>query len=125
MIEFFVQKFNTAANGVEKQTMARLNKVIVPSYKTHLRAFGKFLFDVYARNRSEIVTLNELQIRTNIAQLNFFKWAYNINLIEAIISVKPAIQKTRRKCCAMGKTSNSPVNNSPTKASPTFYTFQL
>jgi hypothetical protein len=105
---------------IQTETETRRFKVYI-DYKLKLRSYSKKRFDPFCRwERITIPYKNDTQIQTTIGQLNFFKWAFenevisyiesNYNLIEADMNCRNSsskrnkqiingntIQKTRKK----------------------------
>ena len=63
-------------------------------YKLKLRSYSKKKFDPFCRwDRISIPYKNDTHIQTTIGQLNFFKWAFENNVVEYIESNYAAIEK--------------------------------
>jgi hypothetical protein len=63
-------------------------------YKLKLRSYSKKRFDPFCRwERISIPYKNETHIQTTIGQLNFFKWAFENNVIDYIEANYAAIEK--------------------------------
>ena len=63
-------------------------------YKLKLRSYSKKRFDPFCRwDRISIPYKNDTHLQTTIGQLNFFKWAFDNNVIDYIESNYAAIEK--------------------------------
>jgi hypothetical protein len=63
-------------------------------YKLKLRSYSKRRFDPFCRwDRISIPYKNETHLQTTIGQLNFFKWAFENNVIDYIETNYAAIEK--------------------------------
>ena len=63
-------------------------------YKLKLRSYSKKRFDPFCRwDRINIPYKNDTQIQTTLGQLNFFKWAFDNNVITYIEQNYSAIEK--------------------------------
>jgi hypothetical protein len=63
-------------------------------YKLKLRSYAKRRFDPFCRwDRISIPYKNDTHLQTTIGQLNFFKWAFDNNVIDYIESNYAAIEK--------------------------------
>jgi hypothetical protein len=63
-------------------------------YKLKLRSYSKKRFDPFCRwDRISIPYKNETHLQTTIGQLNFFKWAFENNVIDYIELNYAAIEK--------------------------------
>ena len=63
-------------------------------YKLKLRSYSKKKFDPFCRwDRISIPYKNETHLQTTIGQLNFFKWAFENNIIDYIETNYAAIEK--------------------------------
>ena len=63
-------------------------------YKLKLRSYSKKRFDPFCRwDRINIPYNNDTHIQTTIGQLNFFKWAFDNNVIDYIEQNYSAIEK--------------------------------
>lgn len=56
--------------------------IIHQSYKNMLKAYSKRLFDPFRRHERINLHFNKTQIETTVAQLTFFKWAIENNILE-------------------------------------------
>ena len=63
-------------------------------YKLKLRSYSKKKFDPFCRwERINIPYKNETHLQTTIGQLNFFKWAFENNIVDYIETNYAAIEK--------------------------------
>ncbi len=67
---------------------------VYTDYKLKLRSYSKKRFDPFCRwDRISIPYKNETHLQTTIGQLNFFKWAFENNVIDYIEQNYTAIEK--------------------------------
>jgi hypothetical protein len=67
---------------------------VYTDYKLKLRSYAKRRFDPFCRwDRISIPYKNDTHLQTTIGQLNFFKWAFDNNVIDYIESNYAAIEK--------------------------------
>lgn len=83
------------------------------SYKNQLKAYSKLQFDPFRRHNRILIEKNKEKHETTIAQLNFFKWVIEIDLIswlteenyknllnvEAHMSIDTKRKSTKNKIC--------------------------
>jgi hypothetical protein len=92
---------------IKTETETRRFKVYI-DYKLKLRSYSKKRFDPFCRwERITIPYKNDTQIQTTIGQLNFFKWAFenevisyiesNYNLIEADMNCRNSSSKRNKQ----------------------------
>ncbi len=63
------------------------------SYKLQLKSFSKKLFDPFCRgDRIDMLLSEDIKINTTVAQLNFFKWLYDCDVIEYYEKYKNKIE---------------------------------
>tara|TARA_A100001015_G_C14994340_1_gene715507 strand:+ start:612 stop:1184 length:573 start_codon:yes stop_codon:yes gene_type:complete len=62
-------------------------------YKNNLRGFGKRFFDPFCRRQDVQISLHGKSFKTTIGQLNFFKWAFENELIQFALTHKSEIEK--------------------------------
>jgi hypothetical protein len=80
--------YNVEQNGVLKRFK------VYDDYKLKLKAYGKINFDPFCRcERISIPYKNGKFIETTIAQLNFFKWAFENEVVDYIYSNYDEIEK--------------------------------
>jgi hypothetical protein len=86
LLDFFVTK-NTRKNS-QMQLLNDEYFDIKISYKSQLKAYKKRYFDPFRRRKKFIYkfknTENNLEIKTTLGQLNFFKWAFSNNIIDYV-----------------------------------------
>jgi len=79
----FAKKFNTAfMHGVKYI-------IVYPSYKSHLKAYSKKMFDPFCRCKR--IKFSEME--TTVGQLNFFEWIITDGILDYIILNKEKIHK--------------------------------
>lgn len=62
-------------------------------YKNNLKGFGKRHFDPFCRNKVIHLDLHGIPFRTTLGQLNFFRWAFQNNVVEYAIRLKQNIEQ--------------------------------
>jgi len=87
LIDWFVtnysKKFNTAfVNG------GKYN-IVYPSYKSHLKAYSKKMFDPFCRCKR----IKFSGIETTVGQLNFFEWIITDGILDYIYTNREIIHK--------------------------------
>jgi hypothetical protein len=94
LIDWFVtnyaKKYNTSyIVGTANATAGRRHVVVYLTYKSHLKAYSKKMFDPFCRAKR--IKFNGIE--TTVGQLNFFEWALSDNVINYIQEHKDEIQK--------------------------------
>ena len=85
-------------------------------YKLRLRSYSKNRFDPFCRwERINIPYKNGTSIQTTIGQLNFFKWAFENDVIKYIEENYSAIEKDMNNRNSTAKKKNTPVNQKTRK----------
>jgi hypothetical protein len=85
-------------------------------YKLKLRSYSKKRFDPFCRwERIIIPYKNGNSIQTTIGQLNFFKWAFENNVIKYIEDNYTAIENDMNNRNSTAKKKNTPVNQKTRK----------
>ena len=79
----FAKKFNTAFMNGGKYI------IVYPSYKSHLKAYSKKMFDPFCRCKR--IKFSEME--TTVGQLNFFEWIITDGILEYIFQNKDKIHK--------------------------------
>ena len=91
LIDWFVTNY---AKHFSNQIVNELGIDLYSSYKGQLKSYNKSLFDCFCRNinknnnkNNNKITIdyiykdNHFKFDTSLAQLNFFRWAFSLNLI--------------------------------------------
>ena len=92
LLDWFVTKYSKKYNikyNIDSNNFDFDNKFVVHiSYKAQLRAYKKEHFDPFRRRKKFFYTFkqNNVKIPTTIGQLHFFKWAFDNNIIDYVIS---------------------------------------
>lgn len=128
IVDWFVTNYSKQYYVTYKTTNEERFKVYV-DYKLKLRAYSKKRFDPFCRWDRISVPYNDGQyIQTTIGQLNFFKWAFENNVIHYIKSHYNEIEtdmnsrnstSKRRKpvvCCAKTRKKREELSVSATKS---------
>jgi len=85
-------------------------------YKLKLRSYSKKRFDPFCRwERISIPYKNDTQLQTTIGQLNFFKWAFDNNVIDYIEEHYEDIEKDMNNRNSTSKRKNTLVCNQKTR----------
>jgi len=85
-------------------------------YKLKLRSYSKKRFDPFCRwDRINVPYKNGTSIQTTIGQLNFFKWAFENNVIKYIEENYLTIEKDMNNRNSTAKKKNTPVNQKTRK----------
>ena len=80
-------------------------------YKLKLRSYAKKRFDPFCRwDRISIPYKDGTHLQTTIGQLNFFKWAFDNNVIDYIESNYAAIEKDMNNRNSTSKRKQTAVN---------------
>lgn len=87
LIDWFVtnyaKKFNTAFMSDGKYV------IVYPSYKSHLKAYSKKMFDPFCRCKR----IKFAGLETTVGQLNFFEWIISDGILSYIFLNKDKIHK--------------------------------
>ena len=85
-------------------------------YKLKLRSYSKKKFDPFCRwERISIPYKNETHLQTTIGQLNFFKWAFENNIIDYIETNYAAIEKDMNNRNSTSKRKEPIIDNKTRK----------
>ena len=85
-------------------------------YKLKLRSYSKKRFDPFCRwDRISIPYKNETHLQTTIGQLNFFKWAFENNVIDYIEENYATIEKDMNNRNSTSKRKLAPVLSQKTR----------
>ena len=85
-------------------------------YKLKLRSYSKRRFDPFCRwDRISIPYKNDTHLQTTIGQLNFFKWAFENNVIDYIEQNYSAIEKDMNSRNSTSKRKVQAVCNQKTR----------
>ena len=104
--------YNIPYNGVPN---GKRFKVYV-DYKLKLKAYSKKRFDPFCRwDRINIPYKNDTSILTTIGQLNFFKWAFENDVIKYIEANYIAIEKDMNNRNSTAKKNNNLTNQKTRK----------
>ena len=82
IIDWFVTNYSKKMNTVYLNNNNQFN--VYNSYKSKLKSFSKKNFDPFCRRDRISLEYDDFNIQTTIGQLNFFKWAYDNNIINYI-----------------------------------------
>jgi hypothetical protein len=105
--------YDITNTGISKE--GKRFKVYV-DYKLKLRAYSKKRFDPFCRwDRINVPYKNGTSIQTTIGQLNFFKWAFENDVIKFIEENYITIEKDMNNRNSTAKKKNTPVNQNTRK----------
>jgi hypothetical protein len=91
LVTNYSKKFNVTY--VLKHEEERMFNVYL-EYKAQLKSFSKRRFDVFKRHRKfEFCLPNGTRVETNVAQLNFFRWAITHGVVDYCMQNLEAIEK--------------------------------
>lgn len=77
LIDWFVTNYSKKYN-VSYMTKTQKHVIVYLSYKSHLKAYSKRMFDPFCRWKR----IKFLDIDTTVGQLNFFEWALNDGVLD-------------------------------------------
>ena len=83
------------------------------NYKSQLKAFSKKLFDPFCRRERILFQCGTLEpFETTIGQLNFFRWAFEKNILSYIRTNMNDIVREEKQARAQGTQSSTDSNSS-------------
>jgi hypothetical protein len=89
---------------------------VYTDYKLKLRSYSKRNFDPFCRwDRISIPYKGETSLQTTLGQLNFFKWAFDNNVIDYIETNYAAIEKDMNNRNSTSKRKMVPDSNTKTR----------
>ena len=112
---------NYAKKNYTLYTFTDINENIIRfkvyfDYKLKLKAYSKKRFDPFCRwDRINIPYKNETHIQTTIGQLNFFKWAFDNNVIDYIEQNYSDIEKDMNNRNSTAKRKIVPLTTQKTR----------
>lgn len=96
-LEWFVSIY-CKKNNVEYNVKNRAFNVYHSYKNEQLKSFSKKYFDFFRRNNTFNIKINdEKTIETTVAQMNFFKWAFENELLAYMEQNKKAIDREMNK----------------------------
>lgn len=112
----YAKKYYTVYDiHTENSSKVKRFKVYV-DYKLKLRAYSKKRFDPFCRwDRINIPYKDGNSIQTTIGQLNFFKWAFENNVIKFIEQHYAEIEMDMNNRNSTAKKKNTPINQKTRK----------
>lgn len=108
IVDWFATNYSKQNYTIYKLINGKRFKVYI-DYKLKLRAYSKKRFDPFCRWDRITIPYNNLYIQTTIGQLNFFKWAFENDVIKYIENHYIDIEKdmnTRNSTTKNKKISN-------------------
>lgn len=96
LLDFLCTKYakQKKISYVHPKTNTRIN--LYTSYKDQLKAYSKLRFDPFRRHERILFQNGDQCIETTIAQLNFFKWIIEMDLVPWIEKHLPQIEKAMK-----------------------------
>ncbi len=96
-LEWFISVYSKKHNTEYKVKDKTFN--VYNSYKNEqLKSYSKKYFDFFRRNNTIDVKISDKEIlQTTVAQMNFFKWAMENNIIDYVIKNLQKINKEMNK----------------------------
>ena len=97
LVEYFTLTYSKIYNIMYKKADDDFF-IVYPKYKNFLKGYGKKFTDPFRRKQSKsekdfYVNLHDTEIKTRIAQLHFFKWAFENEIIMYIENNLEKIEK--------------------------------
>lgn len=97
LIEYFTLTYAKQMNTMYKKTDGNFF-IVYLSYKNFLKGYGKKFTDPFRRKTDKneedyFINIHDVEIKTRIAQLHFFKWAFENEMISYIESNIEKIEK--------------------------------
>jgi len=77
LIDWFVTNYAKQYN-ISYMTKTQKHVIVYLSYKSHLKAYSKKMFDPFCRWKR----IKFMDIETTVGQLNFFEWAINDEILQ-------------------------------------------
>ena len=81
LLDYLVTNFSRSKNTVYKTAKGETVH-LYREYKSQLRGYSKRQFDPFARRERVLVDFPGGAIETTMAQLNFFRWAFNRGVVD-------------------------------------------
>jgi hypothetical protein len=92
--------------------------LVYVSYKSQLKAYSKQFFDPNCRRERIVFQINGYEpFRTTVGKLNFFRWAFETNILDYITEHYDDIQNDRTETNRISKRNNSTQSSTSTVAS--------
>jgi len=116
LIDFFVT--NYCRKNFISYPLVDQEFLVYVSYKSQLKAYSKQFFDPNCRRERIVFQIyGQEPFRTTVGQLNFFRWAFENNILEYIQEHYDEIQGDRVECQSVGKRNNSTQSSISTVSS--------
>jgi hypothetical protein len=88
---------------------------VYEEYKLNLKAYSKKQFDPFCRWERITIPYGDQAIQTTIGQLNFFKWAFENNIIKYIEEHHNIIEDDMNTRSSTSRRQKVPVNETKTR----------
>ena len=116
LIDFFVT--NYCRKNFISYPLHGQEFLVYVSYKSQLKAYSKQFFDPNCRRERIVFQIYDQEpFRTTVGQLNFFRWAFENDILDYIQDHYEEIQADRAECQATGKRNNSTQSSVSTVSS--------
>lgn len=116
LIDFFVT--NYCRKNFISYPLNGQEFLVYVSYKSQLKAYSKQFFDPNCRRERIVFQIyGQEPFRTTVGQLNFFRWAFENNILEYIQEHYDEIQGDRIECQSVTKRNNSTQSSVSTVSS--------
>jgi hypothetical protein len=118
LIDWFVTNYSKKFN-VAFLTKAQKHVIVYLSYKSHLKAYSKKMFDPFCRWKR--IKFHDLE--TTVGQLNFFEWAITDDILEYLqthhnevhADMEERLNEMKEVVKVEGKKKRHELSNSATK----------
>jgi hypothetical protein len=111
LIDWFVT--NYAQKHLVSYVLAGQEFVVYLNYKSQLKAFSKKLFDPFCRRERILFQCGSYEpFETTVGQLNFFRWAFEKNILKYIREHYSDIVREEKQARAQGTQSSTDSTDS-------------
>lgn len=97
LLDYFITKYSSYHNITLNNSRNDSNPLHV-NYKAQLKMYRKKYFDPFRRREKIIFKIKNIEFETTIGQLNFFKWAFQYNILDYVDKYKSKIEKSMKNC---------------------------
>jgi len=91
LVDWLITNYSKSRNVVYYVKEVPFN--VHQSYKNMLKAYSKRLFDPFRRHGRVVLELDSRSLETTVAQLSFFKWAIDNNVLKYALEYKEDIKR--------------------------------
>lgn len=120
LIEYFTLTYSKYENTMYRKQDGDFFNVYL-QYKNFLKSYGKEFTDPFRRKRDKeekdfFIEMHDLSVKTRVAQLRFFKWAFENEIITYIEdNLEKIVKKMNEKKKKKNKSKHTRVNMFPSK----------